>query len=246
MPRPIAVITGAGSGIGASIGLRLATNHDVILTHLNEDDDFLRVVANAEARGARVITVTGDLTLDATIEEFQFRVHEHMENLQTLVCCAGAYPIVLWNELTRNHLRASLSLNLETHLACIQAVTPRMIQSGYGRIVAISSVLTQIGRVNLAPYIAAKGGLEALVRALARELGPHGVTINIVRPGSIEVASKGINNNPVAEAQQLAKQCIQRRGTPDDIAAAVAFLTSSEAGFITGQCLTVDGGWHFS
>ncbi|MGH4014748.1 MAG: SDR family oxidoreductase [Pseudonocardiaceae bacterium] len=94
-------------------------------------------------------------------------------------------------------------------------------------------------------YIAAKSGLEGLVRALAREVGPHGVTVNCVRAGSIEVPAEHavVPDHAAMVTRQLDRQCIKRRGQPDDLAAAVDFLTSPNAGFITGQCLTIDGGW---
>jgi NAD(P)-dependent dehydrogenase (short-subunit alcohol dehydrogenase family) len=126
--------------------------------------------------------------------------------------------------------------------------TPYLTASGTGRIVAVSSVLTQLGRTDLVGYIAAKSGLEGLARALARELGPAGVTVNCIRAGSIEVPHEFdvVPDHPAMVERQLARQAIKRRGKPVDIAGAVAFLLSDDAAFITGQCLTVDGGWHLS
>ncbi|WP_306414768.1 SDR family oxidoreductase, partial [Streptomyces sp. KL115B] len=115
----------------------------------------------------------------------------------------------------------------------------------WGRIITIGSVLAATGRHDLAGYISAKAGLEGLTRALARELGPVGITVNCVAPGSIRVpAEDTVVDDPEAmTTRQLARQCVQRRGRPEDIAAAAAFLAADDAGFITGQTLRVDGGW---
>ena len=124
-------------------------------------------------------------------------------------------------------------------------MTPALTARGHGRVIAVSSVLTQLGHLNLAAYIAAKSGLEGLVRTLARELGPRGVTVNCLRPGSIEVPAEHevVSDHAAMVIQQLELQSIKRRGQPGDIAAAVEFLASPDAGFITGQCLTIDSGW---
>ncbi|NYI98266.1 NAD(P)-dependent dehydrogenase (short-subunit alcohol dehydrogenase family) [Streptomonospora nanhaiensis] len=245
MPRPIALITGAGSGIGAAIAARLAVRHDLILTHLANDDDLRHVVGQAQRAGADVVSVIGDLTREATIGALEREIDQANERLAILVSNAGAYPRTPWNNLDLPTFRHQVETNLITHAACAKLAAPALCRRGVGRIIAVSSVLTQLGRVELAGYIAAKSGLEGLVRALARELGLHGVTVNCIRAGSIEVpAERAVVDDPEAMVgRQLERQCIKRRGRPEDIAAAVEFLVSPDAGFITGQCLTVDGGW---
>lgn len=245
MSRPVAVVTGAGSGIGFAIAARLAHRHDLIVTHANDDHDLRDLCRQVDATGANVTPVTGDLTNPATLDLLGREVDDAADRLEILVSNAGAYPRLPWPTLDLDQFRHQVELNLITHAACAKLVTPALMSSNHGRIVAISSVLTQLGRTDLAAYIAAKSGLEGLVRALARELGPAGVTVNCVRAGSIEVPAEHsvVADHDAMVTRQLDRQSIKRRGRPDDVAAAVEFFISREAAFITGQCLTVDGGW---
>ncbi|WP_418153955.1 SDR family NAD(P)-dependent oxidoreductase [Actinoalloteichus caeruleus] len=245
MARPVAIVTGAGSGIGAAVAGRLADRYDLILTHLHDDPDLHNVLATVEQRGAATVAVTGDLTDRMTIDTLAHEVEQAADQLEVLVSNAGAYPRIPWASLDLHTFGKQIEVNLVTHASCAQLVTPSLTTRGQGRIITVSSVLTQLGRVDLAAYIAAKSGLEGLVRALARELGPHGTTVNCVRAGSIEVPAEHavVPDHAAMISRQLDRQCVKRRGHPDDIAAAVDFLASRDAGFITGQCLTIDGGW---
>jgi NAD(P)-dependent dehydrogenase (short-subunit alcohol dehydrogenase family) len=246
--RPLAVVTGAGTGIGAAIASRLAPDHDLLLTHLHDDGHIVAVAERATRMGASVATITGDLTDQGTITALRQEAERAARPVRGLVSNAGAYPRVPWHDHDPATFVRRIDVNLLTHAAVMHLLTPGLTASGTGRIVAISSVLTQLGRTDLAGYIAAKSGLEGLVRALARELGPAGITVNCVRAGSIEVPAEldVVPDHPAMVARQLARQAIKRRGTPADIAGTVAFLLSEDAAFITGQCLTVDGGWHLS
>lgn len=246
--RSLVVVTGAGTGIGASIAGRLAPDHDLLLTHLHDDADIAAVTERAERAGASVTTITGDLTDQDTITALRHATERSSKPVSGLVSNAGAYPRVPWRDHDPATFTRQIDVNLLTHAAVMHVLTPGLTASGTGRIVAVSSVLTQLGRIDLAGYIAAKSGLEGLVRALARELGPAAVTVNCVRAGSIEVPAEldVVPDHAAMTERQLARQAIKRRGTPADIAGAVAFLLSGDAAFITGQCLTVDGGWHLT
>lgn len=246
--RPLIIVTGAGTGIGASIADSLAPHHDLLLTHLRDDADIAAVAERAVRQGASVRSVTGDLTDPGTIAALRQEVERSARPVRGLISNAGAYPRIPWQRHDPATFTRQIDVNLLTHAAVMHLLTPHLTASGTGRIVAISSVLAQLGRIDLAGYIAAKSGLEGLVRALARELGPAGVTVNYVRAGSIEVPAEIdiVPNRPAMVERQLARQAIKRRGTPADIVGAVSFLLSDNAAFITGQCLTVDGGWHLS
>jgi NAD(P)-dependent dehydrogenase (short-subunit alcohol dehydrogenase family) len=246
--RPLIIVTGAGTGIGASIAASLAPHHDLLLTHLRDDADIAAVAERAVRQGASVRSVTGDLTDPGTIAALRQEVERSARPVRGLISNAGAYPRIPWQQHDPATFTRQIDVNLLTHAAVMHLLTPHLTASGTGRIVAISSVLAQLGRIDLAGYIAAKSGLEGLVRALARELGPAGVTVNYVRAGSIEVPAEIdiVPNRPAMVERQLARQAIKRRGTPADIVGAVSFLLSDNAAFITGQCLTVDGGWHLS
>lgn len=242
----VVLVTGATGGIGRAIALRFAElGASVVINHLDEPDAAEELCESLRSHGNHAVAIQADVRRSRDVEHLAERASSAVGPVDTVVSAAGSYPRIPWNDLDVEQWNTLLENNLTSHFLVARAFTNRMQRQHRGRIIAIGSVLAHVGRHDLAPYIAAKAGVEGLVRALARELGPYGITANCVAPGSVQVPAENLVVDDIAamEERQLARQCIKRRGTPEDVAHAVTFLAHPEAGFITGQTLFVDGGW---
>ena len=242
----VALVTGATGGIGRAIALRFADmGASLVINHLDAPEEARNLCDQIHTRGSRAIPIQADVRDPKQVENLRAEADRIFGFVDTIVSAAGTYPRIPWDELGLDQWNDMLAINLTSHYLVTHAYTPAMQAHRRGRIIAIGSVLAHIGRHDLAAYIAAKAGVEGLIRALARELGSYGITANCVSPGSIQVdAEHSVVHDPAAmERRQLDRQCIKRRGTPADVAEATAFFAQPNAGFITGQTLYIDGGW---
>lgn len=232
----VAIVTGAAQGIGKAIADKLA------------DEGATVVVADINGDGAEAAAPAGGsgMQVDTSSEEDVKRMVADTVvaygKLDILVNNAAIVPFVSWDDVDFAEWRRIMAVNLDgVFLTCHYAYKP-MREAGYGRIVNIASNVVLAGTPNLSPYVASKGGVFAFTRALAREIGQYGITVNSVAPGLTE--TEGVMASPHKEAFEFVQmlQCIPRRGVAADIAPAVAFLASEEAGWVTGQMLVADAG----
>jgi pyridoxal 4-dehydrogenase len=232
----VAIVTGAAQGIGKAIVDKLA------------DEGATVVVADVNGDGAQAAAPEGgmgmqvDISQEDGVKRMVDETVEAYKRLDVLINNAAIVPFTAWDDVDFAEWRRIMAVNLDgTFLACHHAQKP-MRAAGYGRIVNIVSNVVLAGTPNLAHYVASKGGIFAFTRALAREIGQYGVTVNSVAPGLTE--TEGVMASPHKEAFEFVQmlQCIPRRGVAADIAPAVAFLASEEAGWVTGQMLVADAG----
>ena len=233
----VAIVTGAGQGIGRAIAEKLrAEGASVIVADKNEET---AAKTAAEIGGTAQVT---DVSDPDQVSALVAAAVDRFGKIDILVNYAAIVPFVPWEELDFAEWRRVMSGNIDGVFLMCKAVYPHMKAVGYGRIVNIASNVVTAGTPNMAHYVSSKGAVFAFTRSLATEVGVHGITVNAVAPGL--TASEGVMASPHAEAFDfvVSLQSIPRRGVPADIAPAVAFLASEEAHWITGQMLTADGG----
>lgn len=235
--KQVAIVTGAAQGIGEAIARRIARNDvTVVVADLNEE----RGRAVAEELGGTFHAL--DLGVEASITALVDDVVAEYGRIDILVNCASIVPFVAWEDLDIAQWRQVMNVNVDGLFIITKAVTGVMAAAGYGRIVNIASNTFVAGTANCNHYVAGKGALIGLTRALATEVGKDGITVNAVAPGLTE--SDGVKAGPHNDGfgYVVPMQAFDRKGQPEDIAPAVAFLTTEEARWITGQLLVVDGG----
>ena len=238
----VALVTGASRGIGRAIAAQLAAQGALVVAAAR-GGNAAETVAAITAAGGRAQALALDVTdAEAAVAAVQGVVAEH-GRLDILVNNAGITRDQLMLRMKRSDWDDVLATNLTAAFVLCQAAMKPMIKQRSGRIVAISSVVGQMGNAGQANYAASKAGLIGFCKSLAREVGSRHVTVNVVAPGFVETDMTKV----VAEETQkqwAAQIPLGRLGTPDDIASAVCFLASDEASYITGQVLAVNGGMY--
>jgi 3-oxoacyl-[acyl-carrier protein] reductase len=238
----IAIVTGASRGIGRAIATMMAAQGATVVAAAR-GENAAGTVAEIVAAGGKAEVAGVDVSDTAAIEALVADTAGRHGRIDILVNNAGITRDQLMLRMKRDDWDAVIATNLTAAFALTQAVLKPMIRQRAGRIVCISSVVGQSGNAGQANYAASKAGLIGFVKAVAQEVASRNVTANVVAPGLIETdMTKGITGD--AHAEWAAKIPLKRLGTPADVAAAVCFLASDEAAYITGQVLAVNGGMY--
>lgn len=242
----VAVVTGGAAGIGQAIARRLAAQGVAVAVLDRDAERATKVAGELSAEGMRVVGVRSDVREFPSVQAAMAEVRRQLGPVEILVNNAGwdriqpflENPPELWDEL--------IAVNLKGAIYATRAALDDMLGLGRGRLIFISSDAARVGSSGEAVYAACKAGLIGLAKTLARELASRGITSNVVCPGPTQTPLLDEVTRGEAGAKIIAAMTrsipLRRLGTPEDVAAAVAFFASPEAGFITGQVLSVSGG----
>ena len=239
----IALVTGSSRGIGRAVARRLAAEgYAVCVNYRERQDCAMSLVAEISAAGGRAMAVQADVAHRVQVNEMVRRVEGELGPVSLLVNNAGVAGQALFQDVSDEMWHRYFSTNVDGAYHTIQAVLPAMLHAHEGCIINISSIWGQRGASCEVTYSCTKAALIGLTRSLASELAPTHIRVNCIAPGVIRTDM--LDALPPEVLPQLAEETPMRRlGTPEDIAHAAAFLASDRADFITGQVLTVDGGF---
>ncbi len=243
-PR-IALVTGASQGIGRATALRLAAAGCHVALAARNEGKLSEVAAEIASAGGVAQAFPLDLASEESIRACAKAVIAHFGRVEILINNAGITRDILALRMKRHDWDDVLATNLTGAFLLTQACMQSMLKGRWGRIINITSVVGEVGQAGQANYAASKAGLIGLTKSLARELASRTITVNAVAPGYIETAMTAV----LDEGQRTAMTSqipLARAGTDQDIAAAVAFLASEDAAYITGHTLDVNGGMHMA
>ncbi len=246
MSSRVAIVTGAARGIGAATARRLAADGMAVAVLDLTEESCVPVVEQISAAGGRAVAVGADVADEAAVIAAVDRVVAELGAPTVLVNNAGIIRDDVLHKMSVDSWDAVMGVHLRGAFLTSRAVRPHIAAAGFGRVVNMSS-LSAVGNVGQANYAAAKAGLQGFTKTLALELGRHGATANVVAPGYVETDMTrstaerlGMDFDEFLTAM-AGQTAVGRVGTPDDIAAAVSYFCSEEAGFVTGQVLYVAG-----
>jgi len=238
----IALVTGASRGIGSATCLALARGGlTVAVGYRSDPEGAEETVAKARADGGTEVAVAMDVRDEASIEEAFRRVEKGLGPIRVVVNNAGYTKDGLAVKYTTENWDATIDTNLKGAFLCSRRALPAMLKARWGRIVNVASVAALRGNAGQAAYTASKAGLVGLTRSLAREVGGRGITVNAVCPGFVETRMTEVQGQEIRQ-RYIDMTPAGRFGSPEEVAAVIAFLCGSEASYVNGSVVSVDGG----
>lgn len=243
----VAFVTGASSGIGRAAAVALAQQGAKVAAAARRVDRLESLAAELGAAGHTVLPIKMDVTVKSEIEAAVSQTAEKFGRLDILVNNAGVAEFASFLEMTEETWDKTIDTNLKGYFLVAQSAAKIMLKNHWGRIINIASIASGgvgVGFPSIAHYCASKGGVVALTEALADELAGSGILVNCIGPGLIETEmTKSMMDNPDQMKSFFSRIPLKRAGKPEEIAAAIVYLSGDEASYTTGATLYIDGGW---
>lgn len=242
MTARVALVTGAGRGIGRAVALELArTGCDVAVNYSNSEGPANEVVAEIRAMGRKAVAIKANVADSEQVKAMFKTAAAELGAVNVLVCNAGITKDNLLMRMKEDEWNAVINTNLTSLYRCAKEAIRPMLKARWGRIIAISSISALHGNAGQCNYSAAKAGMIAFVKSLAREVASRGITVNAIAPGFIDTDMTAVLSDEL-KAKIIATIPAGHCGAPQDVANVVAFLASDASAYIMGQTIAVDGG----